>query len=107
MLVANRLLIQLERRGDLGDRQELVGVEHRPDPICAAPLVVRTCVRMTTYTYRLVEYNADRAWIVLANEQHTVDLPDDQDFGQWAREQYPGDRFRVIPESPIEPWPAA
>jgi hypothetical protein len=50
---------------------------------------------MTTYSYRLVEYDADRPWIVLANEQHSFDLPDDQDFG----ERFPGDRFRVIPDA--------
>jgi hypothetical protein len=62
---------------------------------------------MTTHTYRLVEYDPDRPWIVVANEQRTVELPDDQDFGRWARERYPGDRFRVEPERPIERWPPA
>ena len=62
---------------------------------------------MTTYSYRLVEYDGDRPWIVLSNEQHSVDLPDDQDFRRWTREQYPGERFRVIPERPEERWPSA
>ena len=60
---------------------------------------------MPTYCYRLVEYDVDRPWIALANEQRTVDLPDDQDFDEWARRQFPGDRFRVLPEHQIERWP--
>jgi hypothetical protein len=62
---------------------------------------------MVTYSYRHVEYDVDRRWIVLANEQRTVDLPDDQDFARWAHEQFPGDRFRVLPERQIERWPPA
>jgi hypothetical protein len=62
---------------------------------------------MPAYSYRLLEYDADRSWIVIANELRTVDLPDDRDFGQWAREQFPGDRFRVLPEHQIERWPPA
>jgi hypothetical protein len=62
---------------------------------------------MTTHGYRLIEYDADRPWIVIANEQQSVDLPDAQDFGQWAREQYPGDRFKVLPERQTERWPPA
>ena len=62
---------------------------------------------MTTYSYRLVEYDPDRPWIVVANEERTVDLSDDQDFGRWAREEFPGDRFRGLPEHSIERWPPA
>ena len=42
---------------------------------------------MLAYSYRLVECDAERSGIVLANEQHSIDLPDDQDFGPWARER--------------------
>ena len=69
--------------------------------------IMRTCVRIRPYTHRLVEYDADRPRIVVANEQHTVDLPDDQDVGDWARERYPSGRFRVIRERQIERWPPA
>jgi hypothetical protein len=66
---------------------------------------MRTCVRVTTYHFQLVEYDSERPWVVLANEHRTVDLPDDQDFGRWARERFPDDRFRVLPERPVQRWP--
>jgi hypothetical protein len=62
---------------------------------------------MPIYSYELVEYDPDRPWVVLTSSRRTVDLPDDEDFGRWAREQFPGDRFRVLPERQIERWPPA
>jgi hypothetical protein len=78
-----------------------------PSFMAVYPGALRTYVPMPTHSYRLVEYDADRPWIVVANEQRAVDLPDDEDFSRWARQQYPGDRFRVIPDRPLERWPPA
>jgi hypothetical protein len=79
-------------------------MDGRPASRLLARDSIRTYAPMTTYSYRLVEYDADRPWVVLANERRTVELPDDHGFGRWAREQFPGDRFRVLPESQIERW---
>jgi hypothetical protein len=49
--------------------------------------------------------STNRPWIVLANEHRTVDRPDGQDFGRWARERSPDDRYRILPERQTERWP--
>jgi hypothetical protein len=42
----------------------------------------------------------------LASDHQTVDLPDDQRFEPWARQQFPGDRHRVLLEHETAPWPS-
>jgi hypothetical protein len=60
---------------------------------------------MTLHGYRLIEYDALRPWIVLSQQHRTAELPDGVDFDRWARQRFPDDRFRVLPDEPPGRWP--
>ena len=65
---------------------------------------MRTYVRMREHRFTLTEYDPDRPWVVRATGRHVIELPDDQDFGAWAAERWPDQRFKVELEPKLEPW---
>lgn len=52
------------------------------------------------YGYTLSEHDPSRPWVVLGIEHRTVTLPDSVTFRDWARDNWPGPRWRVEPD----PW---
>ena len=61
---------------------------------------------MTAYSYKLTEHDPERPWIVLSTARDSVELPEGQDFYAWAKERYPGKRFRVDLEREPLRWAA-
>jgi hypothetical protein len=43
----------------------------------------------------LIEYDPDEPWIVRSTGRDSVELPDDQDFNEWAKAKWPSPRYVV------------
>ena len=56
------------------------------------------------YSFTLVEYDAQKPWIVVATERRTAELDDGVSFSAWAREHWPEERYSVALD-PWEEWP--
>lgn len=52
------------------------------------------------YSFTLTEHDADRPWIVRSQDRRSVTLADGVSFLEWAREQWPQNRFTVQ----LDPW---
>jgi hypothetical protein len=51
---------------------------------------------VTEVRYTVIEHDPSRPWIVVGEAQHRViELPSIDDFGAWARQQWPPDRYTV------------
>jgi hypothetical protein len=48
-----------------------------------------------SYSFELTEHDAERPWIVLRRERHTVTLDDGVNFFVWARGVWPPSQFTV------------
>ena len=60
------------------------------------------------FGFMVVEYEPERAWIVVGSRRLTVELEDGQDFLEWARQHWPPPRFKVEPEpAELPPWDAS
>jgi hypothetical protein len=55
--------------------------------------------------FTLVEYDAQRPWIVRRQERHSVELADGQDFAESAADQRPHGRYEIRPDPQLKPWP--
>jgi hypothetical protein len=50
--------------------------------------------------FRVIEHDPERPWLIVGSGHHQIELEPDIDFYQWAREQWPADRFTVQ----LDPW---
>jgi hypothetical protein len=51
---------------------------------------------VTEVRYTVLEHDPLRPWVVLGETRHlVVDLPSIDEFGAWARQRYPRDRYTV------------
>jgi hypothetical protein len=61
-------------------------------------LCEHTFVREWSYT--LTRHEPGRPWIIVAREHLTVELEDGVAFYEWARQEWPSERFTVE----LDPW---
>ncbi len=47
--------------------------------------VMRTCVRMTVYSFTLTEYDAAKPWLIVSTGRDSVELGEGESFHDWAR----------------------
>ncbi len=50
---------------------------------------------MRTWGYTLTRKDPSRPWIILETSHHTIDLPDEQWFGEWAGSRWAKPEFEV------------
>lgn len=49
------------------------------------------------YSYTVTEHDPERPWIVQGQGRRTVQLEDGLEFFEWARHEWPRQRFSVLP----------
>ena len=52
-------------------------------------MLLRSC------SFTITEHDAARPWVVVGREQRTVELPDSVGFYEWARGQWPEERWTI------------
>jgi hypothetical protein len=52
------------------------------------------------WSYALTRHDLERPWIIVAREHLTVELEDGAGFYEWARQEWPSERFTVG----LDPW---
>jgi hypothetical protein len=77
------------------DLKALAVVERWPD-LCEHVFV-------REYGYTVTEHDPERPWIIRNQHHHSVQLPDDELFFDWAYVEWPGERFTVQ----LDPWQLA
>jgi hypothetical protein len=55
---------------------------------------------MREYSYTLIEHDPSKPWIIVAREPRSVQLADSHNFFDWAKAQWPVDRYTVE----LDPW---
>jgi hypothetical protein len=63
---------------------------------------MRIYVLMRTYCFFVTEYDPGQPWIMINRTHHAIDLDDDVNFYDWARDRWPSAGFRVD----LDPSPA-
>jgi hypothetical protein len=57
------------------------------------------------YSFTLTEHDPAKPWLVLSIEQRTVELDESEDFGRWARAQWPAAAFTIDLDPRLDAWP--
>ena len=55
---------------------------------------------MPEYKYTVTEHDLEQPWLVLGRNHGTVMLPDEENFFDWARENWPPPQWSVQ----LDPW---
>lgn len=59
---------------------------------------------MTLWNFTVTEYDPDEPWIVRSTSRDSVELPDGQDFNEWAKGRWPSPCYVVKPEREPFRW---
>jgi hypothetical protein len=75
--------------------------EARASPEWGEAWAVCEHVFVPTYSYSVAEHDPDRPWIVVGEIRRlTIELDEGANFYDWARMEWPPDRYEVT----LDPW---